>query len=77
MAVQNGVCRVLAINTTTEAVEFEASPQKIFPYDRYEFPGEDSTGSEPEAVPNDLHTHLTDPVSERMEQLLRSPYVHN
>lgn len=39
VAVENGVCRVLDINTTTEAVEYEVSPQEIFPHDVYDFSG--------------------------------------
>ena len=42
------ICHVYAINTTNEEIELELPPQEIYPYDVYEFTGEDSSIPEPD-----------------------------
>ena len=47
---REGISHVLAINTTDEDIDFEVPPQEVFPYDIYEFPGNDTSSSESEDV---------------------------
>ena len=38
----NGICHVLAINTTEKALNIEIPPQELIPFEYYNLPGKDS-----------------------------------
>ena len=72
---REGISHVLAINTTHEDIDFEVPPQEVFPYDIYEFPGNDTSSSESEDVMNHPFPEERSTNKNRAERVMQSLYI--
>ena len=72
---QDGVCRIMAINTTTDDIDLEIPPQEILPYEIYEFPGHDTSDSDCENLSADVSEKLMQSQSARAEKVMNSLHI--
>ena len=72
---REGLRDVLAINNTDEEIDFEVPPPEVFPYDIYEFPGNDTLSSESEDVMNYPFPEERSTDKNHAERVMQSLYI--
>ena len=77
VTVRDGVCHIYTINTTSEDVELEISPQEIISCDTYEFPSDDTSETDFEDLINNIDQELaqqesTNSLANRAEKVMKA-----